>query len=369
MKNILLLTCLCAIIVSCRDADNNPEMPQAASHLVISRSDVTQDFQYSASIRGKQDIDVRPQISGLIDKVCVSEGERVQKGQTLFIIDQVSYLSELEICRSNEKMATAEVATARLEAESKRVLAGQNVVSEHDLQVAENMLANKEAQLSQARAQVRNAENNLSFTVIKSPSDGVVGTLPYKVGALVSPDIQTPLTTVSDNSEMFVYFSLTENRALELLEQFGSVRNVIDNMPEVRLLLNTGNTYTQTGHISSISGVIDPSTGSVSVKAVFPNPNGLLLSGASGKVLIPQKRDGAILIPQTATFEIQDKRFVYKVENDKAVSKEIAVSFAGDGNNFIVEKGLEPGDIIVAEGVTTLRDGASIESTHKGEKP
>lgn len=360
MKNLILLM-LCVGIVACNDSPQGSTAVTDYGLLELQPSNVTLESQYSASIRGRQDIDIRPQLSGLIQKVCVMEGEYVRKGQPLFIIDQVAYRAALDVSRSDEKMAIAEVAIARQNVETKNKLTEEGIISKYELQTAKNTLVVKEAQLAQARARVRNAENDLSFTVITSPSDGVVGTLPYKVGALVSPDISVPLTTISDNSEMYVYFSLTENRALELLEKFGSVSQVIESMPDVRLLLNTGSFYREKGRIQSMSGVIDRITGSVSVRAVFHNGKGLLLSGASGRVFIPEQRDNVLVIPQTATFEIQDKFFVYKVVQGKAVSQEVKITPVGDGKSYIVEKGLSSGEVIVTEGVTTLQEGTQVE--------
>lgn len=360
MKKFILLI-MCAGLAACNGTPQSSEAVADYGLIKLQPSNVILESQYSASIRGRQDIDIRPQLSGLIEKVCVTEGEYVRKGQTLFIIDQVAYRAALDMNRADEKMALAEVAIARQNVETKNTLAEEEIISKYELQTARNTLAAKEAQLAQARARVRNAENDLSFTVITSPSDGVVGMLPYKVGALVSPDMSGPLTTISDNSEMYVYFSLTENRALELLEKYGSVSQVTESMPEVRLMLNTGNFYREKGRIRSMSGVIDRRTGSVSIRAVFPNGKGLLLSGASGRIFIPEQRENVLVIPQTATFEIQDKFFVYKALQGKAVSQEVKITPVGDGKSYIVEKGLSSGEVIVTEGVTTLQEGTQVE--------
>ena len=197
---------------------------------------------------------------------------------------------------------------------------------------------------------------------MKSPADGVVGTLPYRVGALVSSALAQPLTTVSDNSDMYVYFSMTENQLLGLIRQYGSKEEALKNMPAIDLQLNDKSTYPEQGQIESISGVIDRSTGTVSLRAVFPNKEGLLHSGGAGNVIVPVRKTGALIIPQAATFEIQDKRYVYKVVDGKAQSSPVQVTRVDGGREFIVDEGLAPGDVIVAEGVGLLREGTPVKA-------
>jgi membrane fusion protein (multidrug efflux system) len=206
-----------------------------------------------------------------------------------------------------------------------------------------------------------NARNNLSYTTVKSPSDGVAGILPYRKGALVSPNVPQPLTTVSDNSEMYVYFSIDENQLLGLMKQYGSSEDAIKNMPDVSLLLSDGSHYDEHGRIESISGVIDRTTGSASVRAKFPNGNKLLHSGATGNVLMPAEYKNRIVIPQAATVQLQDKILVYKVVDGKAVSTLVSVLPGNNGNEYIVQDGLNAGDIIVAEGAGMVREGMEIK--------
>ena len=315
---------------------------------------------YSATIRGRQDIDIYPQVSGTIWQLCVNEGQRVSKGQTLFIIDQVPYKAALQTAEANVAAAEASVATAQLTYDSKKELFARNVVSQYDLSTAENNLLTAKAQLAQAQAQQVNAANNLSYTVVKAPSDGVVGTLPYRVGALVSASMPQPLTTVSDNSTMYVYFSMTENQLLNLARRYGSIAETLKNMPDVQLLLNDGSMYDQSGRVESISGVIDTSTGSVSLRAAFPNPNGLLHSGGVGNVVLTSAFKNCIVVPQSATFELQDKIFVYKLVDGKASSTMIDVEKISNGKEYIVTSGLVPGDVIITEGVSRMREGTPI---------
>ena len=315
---------------------------------------------YSATIRGRQDIDIYPQVSGTIWQLCVNEGQRVSKGQTLFIIDQVPYKAALQTAEANVAAAEASVATAQLTYDSKKELFARNVVSQYDLSTAENNLLTAKAQLAQAQAQQVNAANNLSYTVVKAPSDGVVGTLPYRVGALVSASMPQPLTTVSDNSTMYVYFSMTENQLLNLAPRYGPIAETLKNMPDVQLLLNDGSMYDQSGRVESISGVIDTSTGSVSLRAAFPNPNGLLHSGGVGNVVLTSAFKNCIVVPQSATFELQDKIFVYKLVDGKASSTMIDVEKISNGKEYIVTSGLVPGDVIITEGVSRMREGTPI---------
>ena len=324
---------------------------------------------YSASIQGRQDIEIYPQVSGTISRLCVQEGQKVRKEEILFIIDQVPYKAALRKATANVHAAQAQVATARMEFDSKKKLFLENVVSDYDLSAAENALAVAEAGLEQAMAEETDARNNLSYTEVKSPSNGVVGTLPYRVGALVSPSIPVPLTTVSDNSQMYVYFSMTENQLRNHIRQYGSFDETIKNMPPIELQLNDGSVYKEKGKIESISGIIDRQTGTVSVRSAFPNENRLLLSGGIGNIIIPHKEDKAIVIPQNATYEMQDKIIAYKVNKDGTVSAtELAVEKLNNGNEYIIRSGLAVGDLIVTEGVGLLQDGMRISFSTEESK-
>lgn len=324
---------------------------------------------YSASIQGRQDIEIYPQVSGTISRLCVQEGQKVRKEEILFIIDQVPYKAALRKATANVHAAQAQVATARMEFDSKKKLFLENVVSDYDLSAAENALAVAEAGLEQAMAEETDARNNLSYTEVKSPSNGVVGTLPYRVGALVSPSIPVPLTTVSDNSQMYVYFSMTENQLRNHIRQYGSFDETIKNMPPIELQLNDGSVYKEKGKIESISGIIDRQTGTVSVRSAFPNENRLLLSGGIGNIIIPHKEDKAIVIPQNATYEMQDKIIAYKVNKDGTVSAtELAVEKLNNGNDYIIRSGLAVGDLIVTEGVGLLQDGMRISFSTEESK-
>ena len=316
---------------------------------------------YSATIRGRQDIDIYPQVSGTIEKLCVTEGQTVRRGQLLFVIDQIPYRAALKTAVANVEAARAAMATAELTYNSNKELYAQKVVSEFSLKTAENTYLTAKAQLTQAEAQEVNARNNLSYTEVKSPSDGVVGALPYRVGALVGANLPYPLTTVSDNSDMYVYFSMTENQLLALTRQYGSMDEALKNMPEVELILNDNSVYNKKGVIESISGVIDRQTGTVMARVVFPNESRLLHSGASGTVVVPSIYKDCIAIPQGATVQMQDKVVVYKVVDGKAVSTLITVAGINDGREYVVLSGLQSGDEIISEGAGLVREGTQVK--------
>ncbi len=351
--------------VSCGQAPTE-QGPAQYGVTTIATTDREIQSNYSATIRGRQDIDIYPQVSGTISELRVTEGQSVSKGQTLFIIDQVPYKAALQTAEANVAAAKASVATAQLTYDSKKELFAKSFVSQYDLSTAENTLLTAKAQLAQAEAQRVNAANNLSYTVVKAPANGMVGTLPYRVGALVSASIPQPLTTVSDNSEMYVYFSMTENQLLNLTRKYGSIANTLKNMPDIQLQLNDGSIYDQTGRIESISGIIDTSTGSVQLRAAFPNKGGLLHSGGAGSIILPVNYTDCIVVPQVATFELQDKVYVYKVVDGKATSSMIDVEKINNGREYIVKSGLVPGDVIVAEGVGLLREGTPIVAKTQG---
>lgn len=326
----------------------------------VSRGSRTLSQSYTAVINGRQSVEIRPQVSGTITQVCIAEGAQVKKGQTLVIIDQVPYKAALETAIANVKSAEASVATARLTADSKEQLFKENVVSAFDLQTARNSLLQAEATLAQAKAEEVNARNDLSYTEVKSPVDGVSGMLPYRVGALVDASITTPLTTVSDDTEMYVYFSMTESQVLSLIRQYKTLDEAMKQMPEVELKLSDGLTYAHKGRIDAISGTIDTSTGAVSLRATFPNPEHILRNGGSGTVVLPYIKENVLIVPQEATYEIQDKIFVYKVVDGKATSSQVSVFPINDGKEYIVESGLEEGETIIAEGAGLVQEGTVV---------
>lgn len=319
---------------------------------------------YPATIKGKQDVEIRPQVSGFITKVCVDEGSMVRKGQVLFIIDPTQYEAAARSAKAAVATAEAAVSTQQITVDNKRALNKKNIISDYDLAMAENSLASAKAQLASAKAQLISAEQNLGFTNVKSPSDGIVNDIPYRLGSLVSPSIATPLTIVSDITEMYVYASLTEKELLELVRKDGSQSAAVETYPEVQLQLSDGSTYDQKGKIETISGVINANTGAVSIRATFPNSNHLLRSGGMGNLVIPYHMENALVVPQKATTEIQDKKFVFLQQPDNTVKmNEITILNIDNGQEYVVTSGLKQGDLIVIENVGTLKDGQTIKPT------
>ena len=359
MFKSLILTCILVLVTSCKEQKSQTAGSDYKTQ-EVTLSDRTVYSTFSATIQGKQDVGVYPQISGLITAVLVKEGAAVKKGQTLFIIDQVPYKAALRTAKANVEVAEASVATAKMTVDSKEELFKENVVSQFDLQTARNSLRSANATLAQAQAELLNARNNLSYTVIKSPVDGIAGMSSYRVGDLVSSSMSSPMISVSDNSEMYAYFSMTEKQILALSRQNGSLTDALKAMPEVKLLLSDGSEYQEKGHIDAISGMIDTSTGSVTLRAVFPNSKNILRSGSTGNIKFPYTKKNCMVIPQTATYELQDKVFVYKVVDGKTQSTQVKVFEVNDGKEYIVESGLNMGDVIIAEGAGLLSNGISV---------
>lgn len=328
--------------------------------MTLKREDRQLTEQYAAVIRGRQDVEVRPQVSGTITQVRVEEGAKVKRGQILFIIDQVPYKAAVEVAKAAVATAEAAEETARQTLEGKQMLYADKVISDFELRTAQNEYKSAQAATMQARAELVNARNDLSYTEVKSPVDGVAGMTDFRIGALVSATMTEPLISVSDNSRMLAYFSLTEKQVLSLTKQYGSLEEVLKSFPEVSLKLNDGSVYEHKGKIDVISGIIDKTTGTVSLRAIFDNSDGRLMSGGQANIILPYDRPGSIVIPQEATYEIQNRIFAYRVIDGVAKSTSIEVFPINNGKEYIVESGLEEGDVIVSEGAGLLKDGTKI---------
>lgn len=365
MKKLFLYTEIGCLLLA-TSCSNTPHTAETGRYntMTMTAESRTLNQNYTAVITGRQCVEIRPQVSGTITEVCIEEGAKVTKGQTLFIIDQVPYKAALQTAVANVKSAEAAVATARMTASSKEELFNEHVVSAFDLQTARNQLLEAEAALEQAQAAEISARNDLSYTEVKSPVNGVASMIPYRVGALVDASITTPLATVSDDGEMYVYFSMTENQVLSLIRENGTLEEAMKQMPEVELRLSDGLMYARKGKIDAMSGTIDTGTGSVSLRATFPNPERMLRNGGSGTVVFPYQMDNVLVVPQKATYEIQDKIFVYRVTDGKATSTPVTVFPVDNGKEYIIEQGLKAGDVIVAEGAGLLQEGTLIESGH-----
>ena len=329
--------------------------------MVVSRKDMTLERQYSARLTGRQIVEVRPQVSGCITRILTNEGDAVRKGQTLFIIDQVPYRAALEVAVAARKSAEARLATARMNYENETRLQQGHVVGDVSVVTMQNALQEAEAALAQARAQEVNARNNLSYTEVKSPVNGVASMIPWHVGSLVSSNISEPLVTVADDSEMYVYFSISENQALDLISQYGSINEFMAKAPAISLRLSNGKEYDQKGRISAVSGTVDSQTGAVALRATFPNSSHLLHNGGSATVVVPTHRQQCIVIPQEATYELQNRSFVYRVIDGKTKATAVTLFPQNNGKEYIVEEGLHAGDTIIAEGAGLLKEGILIK--------
>lgn len=353
-------------ILSCgRKGDNASPAGSAKDYpvMTVTQQRSTLSTEYPATIEGQQNIEIRPKIDGYIEQIYVDEGASVRRGQKLFLINAPQYEQEVRTAEANIRIAEANVRTAEMELNKVRPLVEKNIISKYELESAEFNLQSKKAVLAQAQAALANARTNLGYTIITSPVDGVIGTLPYRIGSLVSSNTAQPLTTVSNIEKVFVYFSINEKQALEASRNLrgSSTKERLATVPPVTLILSTGVEYPYKGKIDAASGLINTATGSLRLRATFPNPDLMIRSGASGIIRIPTTIDSAILIPQKSTYEIQGKRFVYKVTNDNTVtSAEIKTLENTGGQFYVVQDGLKSGDKIVLEGVAGLREGAPI---------
>lgn len=362
MKKIALWVLTAVMLTSCGSKSN--KMGEASNDFAVETiQTTTADLKtsYPATIKGMQDIEIRPKVSGYLVKLLVDEGATVRKGQPLFLIDSEQYRATVKAAKAQIRVCRANIATQKLTVDNKRMLFKQNIISSYDLKMAENTLASYEAQLAAAEAQLQSTQDNLRWCTVTSPADGVVGSIPYRVGSLVSGQSAEALTTVSNISKMYVYFSMTEKQLLALTREAGGVNAAIKKMPAVSLVLSDGTTYSQSGTISTVSGVIDPSTGSVQMRATFDNAQHILRSGGTGSILIPTHASDAIMVPQSATFDVQDKKFVYVVNADKTVAtREITVLPQNNGQTYVVASGLRAGERIVIDGVNQLKNGQKI---------
>jgi membrane fusion protein (multidrug efflux system) len=322
--------------------------------------------EYPTVLQGQANVEIRPKADGFIDQVLVDEGARVRKGQLLFRLNSDEADQQVNTAQSAILSAQADVTSAQLDVDKTRPLVEEQILSQFQLKAFQATLQARKAALAQARSALFNARKTQSYTRVISPVDGVIGTLPYKQGSLVNSSQTEPLTTVSSIGQVRAYFSINEKDAL----RFGQgtktkpLKEALRQLPPVQLVLATGQVYEQPGHLEAASGLIDTQTGSVMVRATFPNPGGVLRSGATGRVRIPQDVPQALLVPQAATSELQGKRLVYVVGPDNKIkSTEITVLPLTDGQNFVVEQGLKAGDRIVLDGVGSLQDGQAIKPT------
>lgn len=339
------------------DADNSYAVE------TVNSSSADLNTTYPATIRGIQDVEIRPKIAGNITQIYVAEGQAVHRGQILFTIDSEQYVAAVRAAEAQIKVCQANIATQRLTVANQRLLHSKQIISDYAMKSAENQLQALQAQLASAQAQLSSARDNLKWCTVSSPADGVIGLLPYKVGTLVGPSMAEAFTTVSNIERVHIYFSMTEKQLLAMARTSnGGVKAAIKNMPNVRLKLADGTIYDEYGTIDAVSGVINQSTGAVQMRATFSNSRHLLHSGGTGNILLPTIVSNTIKVPQAAVTEIQDKKFVYIVgAKNKVKSTEITVEEQNDGTYYYVTSGLKAGDRIVIEGVQNLKDDMEIK--------
>ena len=360
MKKVLMVAAASMLLASCGGGGGRPSFGDNEYPVVtVGTSSTTMQSTYPANIKGVQDVEIHPKVQGFIVQINVKEGQTVSAGQVLFVLDNATYQAQVRQAQAQVNTATASLNTAKLTYENSQELHASGVIGDYELQSSKNSYESAVAGLAAAQASLASAKEMLSFCYVKSPAAGVVGSLPFKVGTLVSA--ANTLTTVSNISSMEVYFSMTEKDMLAMGKNAGGLTGAIDAMPAVKLKLADGTEYGQEGRVTKMSGVIDAATGSVQIIAVFPNPEKVLKSGGSGAIIIPKSNTDAIIIPQGCVSEVQDKKFVYILDKDNKVKyTEIKVDPQNDGNNYIVTEGLKTGDKYVTNGITKLSDGMEI---------
>ena len=356
--------------------DTNAPAPTLKVMTLQPRS-VTLNMEYPASIQGQQNIEIRPKVDGFVEKIYVDEGSIVKKGQLLFKINNPQYAQDERTAEAGIKTARADVNTARLQVEKVKPLVEKDIISHYELESAQLALQTKEAALAQAKAAYENARINVNYTAIYSPVDGVIGSLPYKLGSLVNSSTAQPLTMVYNTSTIYAYFAINEKQLLNFSRDSSrntSLSTKLKSIPPVTLILSDGVIYDHQGKVETVNGLINTATGSANERAAFVNPRGLLHTGSSATVRIPKALKNMLVIPQNVTYELQDKRFVYLVDaQNKLTNQSITVMDQAVGQYYIVTGGVKPGDKIVAEGANNLRDGtvikpvaANIDQIYKG---
>jgi membrane fusion protein (multidrug efflux system) len=347
--------------------------PQVKEYLVqeLTHDSITLYKDFPAMLQGEQTVEIRPRISGYIEEIKVDEGAYVKKGQILFRLNSNDIQAQVRSAEAQVKVAESQVATAKINVEKTRPLVEKDIISPFQLETVKTALQSAEAQLAQANANLANARANLQYAIITSPTDGVIGTFPYRVGSLVSSSITEPLTTVSNTTSMLAYFSMNETEFLQITRglEGKTIREKLESLPEVELILPDKSVYEIKGRIETASGIVDSQTGAINIRSSFANPAGYLRSGGSGRVRLPENVKNALLIPQKASYEIQGKHFVYVVNSENKVVNTIVDVVAGSLKDvYVVTSGLKAGDKIVVEGITSLRDGMEIKPKTAGSE-
>ncbi|MBL0738615.1 efflux RND transporter periplasmic adaptor subunit [Flavobacterium sp. GN10] len=374
-QSFLSILAASLIIASCGKNDKSAQAggaPQIKEYktVTLQLKSATLNSDFPASIQGQQNIEIRPRVEGYIDKIFVDEGAVVKAGQPLFKISAPEYEQQVRTATASIKSAQAEVSSAKLAVNKVKPLVEKGIISKYDLESAQYTYESAMASLAQANAALVNAKVNLGYTTVTSPVNGVVGSIPFRLGSLVSSNTAEPLTTVSSIGNVYAYFAMNEKVLLNFTKDAGgSLNQKIKSMPDVSLLLSDGSTYDQKGKIETVNGLINTETGTVNFRARFPNPKGIIRSGSSTTVQIPNYVKDAIIIPQSATFELQDKMFAVIVGKDKKTTNaNITVLDNSAGNYYVVTSGLKAGDEIVLEGVASLKEGTEIKPNNQSQE-
>lgn len=371
----LILFGLLVFVSSCtnRQQGTTEAATQIQEYLVqeVYPQSITLYKDFPATLEGEQTVEIRPRVAGYIEKVFVDEGDYVKKGQVLFQLNANDIKAQVRSAEAQVKVAESQIATAKINFDKTEPLVAKDIVSEFQLEAVKSALQAAEAQLAQANANLANANANLAYTLITSPTDGIIGTFPYRVGSLVSSSIERPMTTVSNTRSMRAYFSINEKVFLQITQNLpgNTTRDKLTHLPEVELVLPNQSVYRHKGKIEIASGIVDSQTGAINVRASFPNPEGDLRSGGSGKIRLPEEHNDVLLVPQDASYEIQGQHFVYVANNkNKIKNTPIEVIVGNLKDVYVVTSGLKRGDRIVVEGIARLQDGMEIKPRLKTDK-
>jgi len=358
---------LAVVLYACSSSSGSETMqqmaPQALPVIAVGNVTATTYSEYSASLEGSKDIEIRPQVDGYIDRIYVDEGARVRKGQTLFHINDRPYREQLNNARASLAGAKANLATAQIYVSRLTPLVQIGIISDVQLKTAQTNYNAALANVSQAQSMVGSAQINLGYATVKAPADGYIGRIPFKTGSLVGTTTAEPLTVLSETKDIHAYFSLSENDFIQFKNQYSgnTIEEKIKQLPPVELVLADGTVYPKKGKVQTVSGQFNNTTGAISFRASFENADGVLRSGNTGKVRVPKTLSSSIAIPQEATYEMQDKTFVFLVaDSNKVASSPITIA-GKSGNYYLVENGVKAGDKIVFAGLDRLQDGAVIQ--------
>ncbi len=365
-KHFLGAICLAASILSACDhgktTPTKPSAPQAYEALTLGPRSTTIYSDFPAAIEGIEIVQLRPMVDGYLEKIYAPEGANVTKGELLFKIQNPVYDQAVITARAGVQSAQANVDAARMNVEKVRPLVEKDIVSKYELESAQYTLQSQEAALDQANASLHNAQTNVGYTTLRSPITGVMGSIPYKIGDLISSTTSSSLTSLSRIDQVYAYFALSEKQLLNMSNRIPgtTLQDKLDHLPMVSLVLADGSQYPQRGKLETASGFISTGTGTVSLKAQFVNPTGIIHSGASAIVRLPRTIDTALLVPQSATYQLQDKIFVYLlIEDNRIISIPITATPTNDGKFLVAQSGLKRGDRILINGFN-LKDSTVV---------